>query len=85
MASRWPPAPHKLAASIGAAKEYAVTDELFDYFSKGSKKFEPLDDDLDLPEVSPKRSPDAKGEAAKDQPAEATSSAKKEDLSLIHI
>ena len=32
-----------------------MTDELFDYFGKGSKKFEPLDDDLDLPEVSPKR------------------------------
>ena len=40
-----------------------MTDELFDYFGKGSKKFEPLDDDLDLPEVSPKRRDDAEEEA----------------------
>ena len=40
-----------------------MTDELFDYFGKGSKKFEPLDDDLDLPEVSPKRRDDAVEEA----------------------
>ena len=39
-----------------------MTDELFDYFGKGSKKFEPLDDDLDLPEVSPKRRDDAEEE-----------------------
>jgi hypothetical protein len=40
-----------------------VTDELFDYFGKGSKKFEPLDDDLDLPEVSPKRPNDSPDDA----------------------
>ena len=45
-----------------------MTDELFDYFGKGSKKFEPLDDDLDLPEVSPKRNADAKS-AANEQEA----------------
>ena len=36
----------------GPGKFKLVTDELFDYFGKGSKKFEPLDDDLELPEVS---------------------------------
>ena len=47
-----------------------MTDELFDYFGKGSKKFEPLDDDLDLPEVSPKRRDNTQDEAAKLESAE---------------
>ena len=47
-----------------------MTDELFDYFGKGSKKFEPLDDDLDLPEVSPKRNADAKAEANTEKPTD---------------
>ena len=48
-----------------------MTDELFDYFGKGSKKFEPLDDDLDLPEVSPKRKDDVQDETAELEPVEA--------------
>ncbi len=47
-----------------------MTDELFDYFGKGSKKFEPLDDDLDLPEVSPKRNADAESEANEEKTTE---------------
>ena len=47
-----------------------MTDELFDYFGKGSKKFEPLDDDLDLPEVSPKRNVDDKSETNDLKPTE---------------
>ena len=44
-----------------------MTDELFDYFGKGSKKFEPLDDDLDLPEVSPKRTSDTSTKSAEQE------------------
>ena len=50
-----------------------MTDELFDYFGKGSKKFEPLDDDLDLPEVSPKRNPDSESEANEEKTTEEAS------------
>ena len=49
-----------------------MTDELFDYFGKGSKKFEPLDDDLDLPEVSPKRRDDTQDQAAELEPVKAS-------------
>ena len=58
-----------------------MTDELFDYFGKGSKKFEPLDDDLDLPEVSPKRKSDAPDNAAELESAGATDPAT-DDIAL---
>lgn len=43
-----------LPVSGKKTKETYVSDDLFNYFGGGSRKFEPLDDDLDLPEVTGK-------------------------------
>ena len=59
-----------------------MTDELFDYFGKGSKKFEPLDDDLDLPEVSPKRRDDAEEETTAELEPVKASAQPVEDIAL---